>query len=68
MRNCTLSGNQLFQDILSYDLSLIGCSDSSSDEDVCAATGAVGAMPWPGASAGVSRGSSGVCVCLQRST
>uniref|UniRef100_I3KPG1 Zinc finger C3H1-type containing n=1 Tax=Oreochromis niloticus TaxID=8128 RepID=I3KPG1_ORENI len=38
MRNCTLSGNQLFQDILSYDLSLIGCSDSSSDEDVCAAT------------------------------
>uniref|UniRef100_A0A669BT26 Zinc finger C3H1-type containing n=1 Tax=Oreochromis niloticus TaxID=8128 RepID=A0A669BT26_ORENI len=66
MRNCTLSGNQLFQDILSYDLSLIGCSDSSSDEDVCAATGAVGAMPWPGASAGVSRGSSGVCVCLQR--
>lgn len=41
MRNCTLSGNQLFQDILSYDLSLIGCSDSSSDEDVCAATGAL---------------------------
>ncbi|XP_005936966.2 zinc finger C3H1 domain-containing protein [Haplochromis burtoni] len=38
MRNCTLSGNQLFQDILSYDLSLIGCSDGSSDEDVCAAT------------------------------
>lgn len=39
MRNCTLTGNQLFQDILSYNLSLIGCSDASSDEDVCAATG-----------------------------
>ncbi|XP_030587231.1 zinc finger C3H1 domain-containing protein isoform X2 [Archocentrus centrarchus] len=38
MRNCTLSGNQLFQDILSYDLSLIGCSESSSDEDIGAAT------------------------------
>ncbi|XP_071317658.1 zinc finger C3H1 domain-containing protein-like isoform X2 [Trachinotus anak] len=38
MRNCTLSGNQLFQDILSYDLSLIGCSESSSDEDVNVAT------------------------------
>lgn len=48
MRNCTLSGNQLFQDILSYDLSLIGCSDGSSDEDVCAATGAVGAKPRSG--------------------
>lgn len=40
MRNCTLTGNQLFQDILSYDLPLIGCSESSSDEDVGAATGA----------------------------
>ncbi|XP_044211807.1 zinc finger C3H1 domain-containing protein-like isoform X3 [Thunnus albacares] len=38
MRNCTLSGNQLFQDILSYNLSLIGCSESSSDEDISAAT------------------------------
>ncbi|KAM8892948.1 zinc finger C3H1 domain-containing protein isoform 2-T2 [Spinachia spinachia] len=34
MRNCTLTGNQLFQDILSYDLSLIGCSEVSSDNDV----------------------------------
>lgn len=40
MRNCTLTGNQLFQDILSYDLPLIGCSESSSDEDVGVATGA----------------------------
>ncbi|XP_041851940.1 zinc finger C3H1 domain-containing protein-like isoform X2 [Melanotaenia boesemani] len=38
MRNCTLSGNQLFQDILSYNLSLIGCSEKSSDEEICAAT------------------------------
>lgn len=39
MRNCTLSGNKLFQDILSYSLPLIGCCESSSDEDVGAATG-----------------------------
>ncbi|XP_039988111.1 zinc finger C3H1 domain-containing protein-like isoform X2 [Xiphias gladius] len=38
MRNCTLTGNQLFQDILSYNLSLISCSESSSDEDVSVAT------------------------------
>ncbi|KAM7415223.1 hypothetical protein PAMA_019848 [Pampus argenteus] len=38
MRNCTLTGNKMFQDILSYNLSLIGCSESSSDEDVNAAT------------------------------
>ncbi|XP_027892211.1 zinc finger C3H1 domain-containing protein isoform X2 [Xiphophorus couchianus] len=38
MRNCTLSGNQLFQDILSYNLTLIGCSESSSDEEVRSAT------------------------------
>ncbi|XP_045894569.1 zinc finger C3H1 domain-containing protein-like isoform X3 [Micropterus dolomieu] len=38
MRNCTLTGNQLFQDILSYNLPLIGCSESSSDEDISAAT------------------------------
>lgn len=38
MRNCTLTGNQLFQDILSYNLSLIGCHESSSDEDVSTAT------------------------------
>lgn len=39
MRNCTLTGNQLYQDILSYSLPLIGCSDSSSDEDISVATG-----------------------------
>ncbi|XP_067348930.1 zinc finger C3H1 domain-containing protein-like isoform X3 [Channa argus] len=38
MRSCTLTGNQLFQDILSYNLSLIGCSESSSDEDISVAT------------------------------
>ncbi|XP_037306501.2 zinc finger C3H1 domain-containing protein-like isoform X1 [Pungitius pungitius] len=38
MRNCTLTGNQLFQDILSYNLSLIGCSEVSSDEDVSDST------------------------------
>ncbi|XP_029379104.1 zinc finger C3H1 domain-containing protein isoform X2 [Echeneis naucrates] len=38
MRNCTLTGNQLFQDILSYNLPLIGCSDSSTDKDVSVAT------------------------------
>ncbi|XP_026220745.1 zinc finger C3H1 domain-containing protein isoform X2 [Anabas testudineus] len=38
MRNCTLTGNQLFQDILSYNLSLIGCSESSSDEEIGVAT------------------------------
>ncbi|XP_076588884.1 zinc finger C3H1 domain-containing protein [Chaetodon auriga] len=38
MRNCTLTGNQLFQDILSYSLPLIGCSESSSDEDISVAT------------------------------
>ncbi|XP_054865363.1 zinc finger C3H1 domain-containing protein isoform X5 [Amphiprion ocellaris] len=38
MRNCTLTGNQLFEDILSYNLQLIGCSESSSGEDIGAAT------------------------------
>ncbi|XP_071376359.1 zinc finger C3H1 domain-containing protein-like isoform X3 [Centroberyx affinis] len=38
MRNCTLTGNQLFQDILSYSLSLIGCSESSSDEEISVST------------------------------
>ncbi|XP_028285885.1 zinc finger C3H1 domain-containing protein [Parambassis ranga] len=38
MRNYTLTGNQLFEDILSYNLSLIGCSQSSSDEDISTAT------------------------------
>lgn len=40
MRNCTLTGNQLFQDILSYSLPLIGCPESGvTDEDVGVATG-----------------------------
>ncbi|KAJ0069894.1 hypothetical protein NL108_016060, partial [Boleophthalmus pectinirostris] len=38
MRNVTLSGSQLFQDVLSYDLSLIGCSEKSSDKDISAST------------------------------
>ncbi|XP_062276404.1 zinc finger C3H1 domain-containing protein-like isoform X2 [Scomber scombrus] len=38
MRNCTFTANQLFQDILSYNLPLIGCTDSSSVEDISAAT------------------------------
>ncbi|XP_069384497.1 zinc finger C3H1 domain-containing protein-like [Paralichthys olivaceus] len=38
MRNCSLTANQLFQDILSYSLSLIGCSESSSDDNVGIAT------------------------------
>ncbi|XP_069831355.1 zinc finger C3H1 domain-containing protein isoform X2 [Dendropsophus ebraccatus] len=39
MRDCTLSRKQLFQDILSYNLDLIGCSENSSNEDIIAATG-----------------------------
>ncbi|KAG5830577.1 hypothetical protein ANANG_G00312180 [Anguilla anguilla] len=38
MRNCTLNGKQLFQDILSYSLPLIGCSESSTDQEVSVAT------------------------------
>ncbi|KAJ8411244.1 hypothetical protein AAFF_G00172500 [Aldrovandia affinis] len=38
MRNCTLNGNQLFQDVLSYNLPLIGCSESSPDEEISVAT------------------------------
>ncbi|KAJ4919017.1 hypothetical protein JOQ06_021253 [Pogonophryne albipinna] len=34
MRDCTLTGNQLLQDFLSYNLSLIGCSETSSDKDI----------------------------------
>ncbi|XP_053572757.1 zinc finger C3H1 domain-containing protein isoform X2 [Bombina bombina] len=37
MRDCTLSRNQLFQDILSYNLDLIGCSEKSTDEEISAA-------------------------------
>ncbi|XP_030626028.1 zinc finger C3H1 domain-containing protein [Chanos chanos] len=38
MRNCTFSGNQLFQDILSYSLPLIGCSENSSTNEISRAT------------------------------
>ncbi|XP_054633204.1 zinc finger C3H1 domain-containing protein-like isoform X2 [Dunckerocampus dactyliophorus] len=38
MRSCTLTGSLLFQDVLSYNLSLIGCSESSTDSQVSAAT------------------------------
>ncbi|XP_075884807.1 zinc finger C3H1 domain-containing protein isoform X2 [Nelusetta ayraudi] len=39
MRNCTLTGNQLLQDILSYSLPLIGCPEGgATDEDVGVAT------------------------------
>ncbi|XP_043943155.1 zinc finger C3H1 domain-containing protein [Protopterus annectens] len=37
MRECTLSRKQLFQDIVSYNLSLIGCSESSTDENISSA-------------------------------
>ncbi|XP_075602900.1 zinc finger C3H1 domain-containing protein isoform X2 [Balearica regulorum gibbericeps] len=38
MKDCTLSRNQLFQDILSYNLELIGCSEKSTDEEINTAT------------------------------
>ncbi|NXJ03515.1 ZC3H1 protein, partial [Odontophorus gujanensis] len=34
MKDCTLSRKQLFQDILSYNLELIGCSEKSTDEEI----------------------------------
>ncbi|KAM4037986.1 LOW QUALITY PROTEIN: zinc finger C3H1 domain-containing protein [Anomaloglossus baeobatrachus] len=37
MRDCTLSRKQLFQDILSYNLDLIGCSEESTDDDIMVA-------------------------------
>ncbi|CAJ0933615.1 unnamed protein product [Ranitomeya imitator] len=37
MRDCTLSRKQLFQDILSYNLDLIGCSKKSTDDEIIAA-------------------------------
>uniref|UniRef100_A0A8C9F742 Zinc finger C3H1-type containing n=1 Tax=Pavo cristatus TaxID=9049 RepID=A0A8C9F742_PAVCR len=40
MKDCTLSRKQLFQDILSYNLELIGCSEKSSDEEISTATDA----------------------------
>ncbi|XP_043090423.1 zinc finger C3H1 domain-containing protein isoform X4 [Puntigrus tetrazona] len=38
MRDCTLSESQLFEDILSYSLPLIGCSDSSSSAEISSST------------------------------
>ncbi|XP_077121398.1 zinc finger C3H1 domain-containing protein isoform X1 [Ranitomeya variabilis] len=38
MRDCTLSRKQLFQDILSYNLDLIGCSKKSTDDEIITAT------------------------------
>uniref|UniRef100_A0A663MQ46 Zinc finger C3H1-type containing n=1 Tax=Athene cunicularia TaxID=194338 RepID=A0A663MQ46_ATHCN len=38
MKDCTLSRKQLFQDILSYNLELIGCSEKSTDEEISTAT------------------------------
>ncbi|XP_067293349.1 zinc finger C3H1 domain-containing protein [Pseudorasbora parva] len=38
MRNCTLTESQLFQDVLSYCLPLIGCADSSCSDDISSAT------------------------------
>ncbi|XP_078530049.1 zinc finger C3H1 domain-containing protein [Lissotriton helveticus] len=37
MRDCTLSRKALFQDILSYNLSLIGCTEESTDEEISTA-------------------------------
>ncbi|XP_032894069.1 zinc finger C3H1 domain-containing protein isoform X2 [Amblyraja radiata] len=34
MRDCILNQSQLFQDLLSYNLSLIKCSDFSTDEEI----------------------------------
>uniref|UniRef100_A0A452HUB9 Putative zinc-finger domain-containing protein n=1 Tax=Gopherus agassizii TaxID=38772 RepID=A0A452HUB9_9SAUR len=38
MKDCTLNRKQLFQDILSYNLTLIGCSEKSTDEEIGIAT------------------------------
>ncbi|XP_071623031.1 zinc finger C3H1 domain-containing protein isoform X2 [Heliangelus exortis] len=38
MKDFTLSRKQLFQDILSYNLELIGCSEKSTDEEISTAT------------------------------
>ncbi|KAL0150537.1 hypothetical protein M9458_054130, partial [Cirrhinus mrigala] len=38
MRDCSLTESQLFQDILSYSLPLIGCADASSSGDISSAT------------------------------
>lgn len=39
MKDCTLSRRQLFEDVISYNLGLIGCSDKSTDEEISTATG-----------------------------
>ncbi|XP_020660331.3 zinc finger C3H1 domain-containing protein isoform X1 [Pogona vitticeps] len=36
-KDCTLSRSQLFEDILSYNLALIGCSEKSTDEEISTA-------------------------------
>ncbi|XP_066489957.1 zinc finger C3H1 domain-containing protein isoform X2 [Tiliqua scincoides] len=38
MKDCTLSRRQLFEDILSYNLALIGCSEKNTDEEISTAT------------------------------
>uniref|UniRef100_A0A673G357 Putative zinc-finger domain-containing protein n=1 Tax=Sinocyclocheilus rhinocerous TaxID=307959 RepID=A0A673G357_9TELE len=38
MRDCSLTESQLFQDVLSYSLPLIGCADTSSTGDISSAT------------------------------
>ncbi|XP_043349284.1 zinc finger C3H1 domain-containing protein isoform X2 [Dermochelys coriacea] len=38
MKDCTVNRKQLFQDILSYNLALIGCSEKSTDEEISIAT------------------------------
>ncbi|MGH0128087.1 UNVERIFIED_CONTAM: hypothetical protein FKN15_060253 [Acipenser sinensis] len=38
MRDCTLSRSQLFQDILSYNLPVVGCSETSTGEEISVAT------------------------------
>ncbi|NXA33685.1 ZC3H1 protein, partial [Eudromia elegans] len=38
MKDCTLNRKQLFQDILSYNLELIGCSERSTDDEISTAT------------------------------
>ncbi|XP_042323944.1 zinc finger C3H1 domain-containing protein isoform X2 [Sceloporus undulatus] len=37
MKDCTLSRSQLFEDVLSYNLSLIGCSEKNTDEEISSA-------------------------------
>lgn len=39
MKDCTLSRSHLFEDILSYNLALIGCSEKSTGEEISTAAG-----------------------------